>query len=85
MKVTDRLYNQICQKDMFTNLEARVCALQANTDFFTHLDFSTVLIMAPTTPPLNDWNHKKGFEISTKHKEAMRQLHWFGKIPICVL
>ena len=41
--------------------------------------------MAPTTPPLDDWNHTKGFEIATKHKEAMRQLHWFGKVPICML
>ena len=41
--------------------------------------------MAPTTPKLDDWHHKKGFEIATKHKEAMRQLHWFGKVPICAL
>jgi hypothetical protein len=41
--------------------------------------------MAPTTPPLDDWNHTKGFEIATKHKEAIRQLHWFGKVPICML
>ena len=33
-----------------------------------------------STPPL-DFDHKKGFEIPTKHKEAIRQLHWFGKIP----
>jgi len=33
-----------------------------------------------TTPPL-DFDHKKGFEIPTKHKEAIRQLYWFGKIP----
>jgi hypothetical protein len=36
-------------------------------------------IMA-TTPPL-DFDHKKGFKIPTKHKEAIRQLYWFGKIP----
>ena len=24
---------------------------------------------------------KKGYEIPTKHKEAIRQLHWFGKVP----
>ncbi|PMD17780.1 hypothetical protein NA56DRAFT_752081 [Hyaloscypha hepaticicola] len=30
--------------------------------------------MAPTTPPLDDWNHTKGFEIAIKHKKAMRQL-----------
>jgi hypothetical protein len=33
-----------------------------------------------STPPL-DFDHKKGFEIPIKHKEAIRQLHWFGKIP----
>ena len=41
--------------------------------------------MAPTTPPLDDWKYKKGFEIRTKHKEAIRQLYWFGKVPICML
>jgi transposase len=41
--------------------------------------------MAPTTPPLDDWEHKKGFEIATKHKNAIRQLHWFGKVSICAL
>jgi hypothetical protein len=41
--------------------------------------------MALTTPPLDDWHHEKGYEIATKHKEAIRQLHWFGKVPICVL
>lgn len=40
---------------------------------------------APSTPPLDDWHYKKGFEIATKHKEAIRQLHWFGKVPICML
>jgi hypothetical protein len=33
-----------------------------------------------STPPL-DFDHKKGYEIPTKHKEAIRQLHWFGKVP----
>jgi transposase len=33
-----------------------------------------------TTPPL-DFDHKKGFEIPMKHKDAIRQLYWFGKIP----
>lgn len=32
-----------------------------------------------TTPPL-DFDHQKGDEIPTKHKEAIRQLHWFGKV-----
>ncbi len=35
-----------------------------------------------TPPPPLDFHHEKGFEIPTKHKEAIRQLHWFAKIPI---
>jgi hypothetical protein len=42
-------------------------------------------IMAPTTPPPLDFTHIKGEEIATKHKEAIRQLHWFGKVPVCAL
>jgi len=30
---------------------------------------STVAIMAPTTPPPLDFEHKKGFEIATKHRK----------------
>jgi hypothetical protein len=37
-----------------------------------------------TTPPL-DFTHEPGFEIPTKHKEAIRQLHWFTKVPVCQL
>lgn len=37
-----------------------------------------------TTPPLV-FNHIKGEEIETKHKEAIRRLHWRGKLPICQL
>lgn len=33
-----------------------------------------------STPPL-DFDHQKGYEIPTKHKEAIRQLPWFGKVP----
>jgi hypothetical protein len=40
--------------------------------------------MAPTTPPL-DFIHEKGFEIPTKHKEAIRQLHCFTKISVPAL
>jgi transposase len=40
--------------------------------------------MAPTTPPL-DFIHEKGFEIPTKHKEAIRQLHRFAKISVPAL
>ena len=37
--------------------------------------------MPPTIPPL-DFEHLPGQEIPTKHKEAIRQLHGFAKIPI---
>lgn len=37
--------------------------------------------MPPSTPPL-DFDHKLGDDIPTKHKEAIRQLHWVGKLPI---
>ena len=37
--------------------------------------------MPPTTPPL-DFDHIFGEEIPTKHKEAIRQLHWVGKLSI---
>jgi hypothetical protein len=33
-----------------------------------------------TTPPMQD--HLPGFEIPTKHKEAIRQLHGFAKVPV---
>src|SRR6185437_4308903 len=35
----------------------------------------------PTTPPPFKFDHKKGYEIPTKDKEAIRQLYWFGKVP----
>jgi len=40
--------------------------------------------MPPTTPPLV-FNHLPGEEIETKHKEAIRQLYGFGKVPIKAL
>jgi transposase len=36
--------------------------------------------MNPTTPPLTPL--RPGFEITTKHKEAIRQLYGFAKVPI---
>ena len=36
--------------------------------------------MAVSTPPLQ-FDYQKGYEIPTKHKENIRQLHWFGKVP----
>jgi hypothetical protein len=38
-----------------------------------------------TTPPPLDFDHEKGFEIPIKHKEAIRQLHWFGHVPVSML
>jgi hypothetical protein len=35
--------------------------------------------MAVSTPPLQ-FDHQKGYEIPIKHKEAIRQLHWFVKV-----
>jgi hypothetical protein len=35
----------------------------------------------PTTPPL-DFDHHPGDETPTKHKEAIRQLYGFAKVPI---
>jgi hypothetical protein len=40
--------------------------------------------MPPTTPPLN-FDHLPGAEIPTKHKEAIRQLYGFAKIPVELL
>ncbi|PMD16958.1 hypothetical protein NA56DRAFT_282989, partial [Hyaloscypha hepaticicola] len=38
-----------------------------------------------TTPPPLDFDHEKGFEIPTKYKEAIYQLHWFGHVPVSML
>jgi len=64
-----------------------VCAPQGilPTNFISTLSLTITFIMTPTTPPSLDFRHKKGYEIPTKHKEAIRQLHWFGKVPICAL
>lgn len=35
--------------------------------------------------PNRDFKHKKGFEIPTKHKEAVRQLYRFRKVLIPML
>ena len=32
-------------------------------------------LKALATPPLDDWHYKKGFEIITKYKNAIRQLY----------
>jgi hypothetical protein len=36
--------------------------------------------MPPATPPLV-FDHENGQEITTKHKEAIRQLYSFAKVP----
>ena len=37
------------------------------------------------TPPPLDFDHLKGYEIPTKHKEAIRQLYWFSKVLRAVI
>jgi len=39
----------------------------------------------PPTTPLLEFNHVPGEKIETKHKEAIRQLYGFAKIPVKVL
>jgi hypothetical protein len=39
--------------------------------------------MPPITPPL-EFDHLPGQEIETKHKEAIRQLYGFAKVPVKV-
>lgn len=41
--------------------------------------------MTTPPPPQLDFEHLPGFEIPAKHKEAIRQLHWFGHVPVQVL
>ncbi|KAF8847762.1 hypothetical protein BDZ45DRAFT_681677, partial [Acephala macrosclerotiorum] len=41
--------------------------------------------MTLNTLLLFDFQHKKGDEIRMKHKEAIRQLHWFEKVLICAI
>jgi hypothetical protein len=38
-----------------------------------------------TTPPPLDFQHIPGHEVPTKHKEAIRQLHWFGHVPVLMI
>jgi hypothetical protein len=37
--------------------------------------------MPPATPPLQ-FDHQPGQQIPTKHKEAIRQLYGFARVPI---
>ena len=36
----------------------------------------------PSTPPPLDFNHKPGFKIAIKHKNAIRELHGFSEKTI---
>lgn len=36
----------------------------------------------PPAPPQLDFDHEPGAEIATKHKEVIRQLYGFAKVPI---
>jgi hypothetical protein len=47
---------------------------------FTHQTYQKHPKWLILLPPL-DFDHQKGYEIPIKHKEAIRQLHWFGKVP----
>lgn len=38
-----------------------------------------------TTPPLLDFQHLPSYEILTKYKEAIRQLHWFSHVPVLMI
>jgi hypothetical protein len=40
--------------------------------------------MPPATPPL-EFDHQPGAEIPIKHKEAIRQLYGFAKVPVELL
>jgi hypothetical protein len=63
-----------------TVLSQKVCVfrllLRPKPTTFNSLNYPTMA----TTPPMPE--HLPGFEIPTKHKEAMRQLHKFAKILV---
>jgi hypothetical protein len=50
----------------------------------THHNFLNTIKMT-TTPPLLDFQYLPGYEIPMKYKEAIRQLHWFGHIPVLMI
>ena len=64
--------------DYLTSLRTKVRV------FSEHQPHQPLLKMPPTTPPLN-FDHLPGAEIPTKHKEAIRQLYSFAKIPVELL
>ena len=45
----------------------------------THLSISTTLPTIPTIPPNLKFDHLPDFEIETEYKNAIRELHSFGK------
>jgi len=69
----------------FNNEPAKICLCASGSRHTSPRPHSPISsIMAPTTPPL-DFDHEKGFEIPTKNKEAIRELHSFGKVPATAL
>jgi hypothetical protein len=63
----------------------RVQALSKATLHPAPTIISWITTKMTTTPPPLDFEHLSGFQIATKHKEAIRQLHWFSHVPIQVL
>jgi hypothetical protein len=60
-----------------------LCVQAVFRPYFTpHTSLILIISTKMNTPPPLDFHHEKGFEIPTKHKEAIRQLHWFTKILI---
>src|ERR1700724_2261865 len=58
-----------------TSLGSKVCVFSEPHQLFTTLKLYLLL------PPLV-FDYHKGDEIATKHKEAIRQLYGFAKVPI---
>jgi hypothetical protein len=50
---------------------------EISLDFSKRTSLKKTSIM-PTTPPPLDFDHKPGFEIAIKHKNAICELHGFG-------
>jgi hypothetical protein len=57
-----------------TSLIAVVCAHRLHLAYHTHQNLPKTSLIMVSTPPLN-FDHKKGFEIPIKHKEAIHQLY----------
>jgi hypothetical protein len=66
---------------LFTITTLRACRKKSVFLASAPPNFINPTNMPPTTPPLV-FNHLPGQEIPTKHKEAIRQLYGFAKVPI---